>query len=565
MKNQRLRVFGLAFAASLCSLLLWSAPDALAAARTWDGSAANDNFSTATNWSTDVAPVNGDSIVIPYSVVLAGCSGDANLNNDLDSSTVTLAGISFTGSKPASCVADILITGNAIKVSGSILGNDVDDSFPYPKFQVGITATSPVTIQSIRSTAGLAIGTNAVTISGALFGGGVSGSGALTIDGYGSGGKGSGCSPTATPSPFGGDSSSFSGSITLLSSGAMTITKQTTDVARFASAITKQSDGLLSFALDNGQDMSLGTPITFNGGTVSASQEFDADCNVPGSNKTVTLSGDITLTADTTFSLTNVNLKFAGNVTGKDFVKLASGVNGTITFADNSQLTSQLKVWTIDNVSDCSNYDTAANNKVVVNADCSAAIGTDPAFPTEFRGILAGRGKVGHVKILSGGKLAPGESPGCLATGNLTLVSGATYDFEVGGATACTEYDQTRVTGTVDLGSGTLSVSRYNDFKPVKGQVYKIIDNDGADAITGTFANLPEGATFTVDGYVLKISYVGDGNDVTLTVMSVPAVPDTGFALLTANPLITFLSVMMASGGILVIARRYQRQLSAKR
>jgi hypothetical protein len=127
---------------------------------------------------------------------------------------------------------------------------------------------------------------------------------------------------------------------------------------------------------------------------------------------------------------------------------------------------------------------------------------------------------------MDGGVLAPGESSGCLTTGNLTFESGSTYEYEIAGTTECAGYDQTRVFGTVTLGNGTLDVRLLDDFTLQPGQTFKIIDNDGADAVGGTFSDLAEGATFTVDGAVFRISYVGgDGNDVVLSVVTVPDAP----------------------------------------
>jgi hypothetical protein len=51
--------------------------------------------------------------------------------------------------------------------------------------------------------------------------------------------------------------------------------------------------------------------------------------------------------------------------------------------------------------------------------------------------------------------------------------------------------------------------------------VFLLIDNDGTDAISGTFNGLPEGATVNVGPYPFRVSYVGEtGNDVTLTSLS---------------------------------------------
>jgi hypothetical protein len=72
------------------------------------------------------------------------------------------------------------------------------------------------------------------------------------------------------------------------------------------------------------------------------------------------------------------------------------------------------------------------------------------------------------------------------------------------------------VNGAVSL-SGTLSAA-FASFTPTVNAPIVLIDNDGADPISGAFDILPEGTEFTVGGIWMAISYVGGtGNDVTLT------------------------------------------------
>ncbi|HET9721796.1 MAG TPA: hypothetical protein VFP32_02085, partial [Candidatus Saccharimonadales bacterium] len=173
-------------------------------------------------------------------------------------------------------------------------------------------------------------------------------------------------------------------------------------------------------------------------------------------------------------------------------------------------------------------------------------------------GILKGTGTVGDLDVNTGGTVAPGHSPGCLSTGNLAL--NGTYQAEIGGTTACTGYDQMKVTGTVNLTGSTLVASLYNNYVPKVGESYTIIDNDGTDAVTGTFANLAEGATFKIGSNVLKVTYKGGtGNDVVLSVVSTPASPNTGFGGISARPGATFLASVLAGGAILGIARRTRK------
>jgi len=52
----------------------------------------------------------------------------------------------------------------------------------------------------------------------------------------------------------------------------------------------------------------------------------------------------------------------------------------------------------------------------------------------------------------------------------------------------------------------------------VVGDKFTIIQNDGSDAVVGTFAGLAEGATITQGGVTFTISYKGGtGHDVVLT------------------------------------------------
>ena len=55
---------------------------------------------------------------------------------------------------------------------------------------------------------------------------------------------------------------------------------------------------------------------------------------------------------------------------------------------------------------------------------------------------LSGTGTTVAVTVYAGGTLAPGDSPGILATDGVTLDTGATFSAEVNGATAGTDYDQ---------------------------------------------------------------------------------------------------------------------------
>ncbi|MDA1014323.1 MAG: Ig-like domain-containing protein [Planctomycetota bacterium] len=148
---------------------------------------------------------------------------------------------------------------------------------------------------------------------------------------------------------------------------------------------------------------------------------------------------------------------------------------------------------------------------------------------------MGGTGTVnGTVTVQSGGTLAPGVSPGKLNSGSVTFTSTANFDVELNGATVGTQYDQLNVTGSVTLGNATLNATL--GFVPSPGVEFIIINNDGGDAVGGTFNGLAQGATITVGGIPLFVSYVGgDGNDVVLTVDNVPPTV-TSIVRANANP-----------------------------
>jgi len=141
-------------------------------------------------------------------------------------------------------------------------------------------------------------------------------------------------------------------------------------------------------------------------------------------------------------------------------------------------------------------------------------------------GTLKGTGTACTITVSTGGTLSPGHSPGCLTSGNLTL--SGTFTAELAGNVPCDNYDQLQINGTIDLSNATLNTVLLNGFIPTVNQSFTLIRNDGSDLVNGAFTNLPEGASFVVNGINFKISYVGgDGNDVVITAL--PGLPHTGY------------------------------------
>jgi autotransporter-associated beta strand protein len=137
---------------------------------------------------------------------------------------------------------------------------------------------------------------------------------------------------------------------------------------------------------------------------------------------------------------------------------------------------------------------------------------------TVLGGTLGGTGSLGNLTA-GPGTVAPGMSPGTLTTKAVDLTNGA-LAVELNGA-AAGQFDQLKAVGAVDLTGSALSASL--GFTPNPGQKFTIIDNDGTDPVTGTFAGLPDNATPTIGGNTFRIDYDGGtGNDVALTAVLVP-------------------------------------------
>ncbi len=136
-------------------------------------------------------------------------------------------------------------------------------------------------------------------------------------------------------------------------------------------------------------------------------------------------------------------------------------------------------------------------------------------------GFFTGHGSIGPLTAINGTlqparhyPVPPGDAPGILNTGDLSLSSGTFATFVIAAAGP----SQLRVTGSTQVG-GFLSVTPDTRLQP--GTSYTLIANDGTDPVTGQFVNLPEGGTVTFGPVPLKVTYRGgDGNDVAVTAVS---------------------------------------------
>ncbi len=137
-------------------------------------------------------------------------------------------------------------------------------------------------------------------------------------------------------------------------------------------------------------------------------------------------------------------------------------------------------------------------------------------------GNLGGTGTVLNV-TLSGGSITPGvNNSGTLTvTGSAQLNAAASVNSYItsgspGGSTLLVTQ------GGFTAGGGTLGLTFHPAYVPYVGQVITLVDNQSMNAVSGTFAGLPEGSTLTQGGVQYRVSYAGGtGNDVTLTTTGV--------------------------------------------
>ena len=120
------------------------------------------------------------------------------------------------------------------------------------------------------------------------------------------------------------------------------------------------------------------------------------------------------------------------------------------------------------------------------------------------------------------GTLAPSGAP--TITGNVAINSGGRFAVQLNGPAAGIQYDQLTVSGTVTL-AGALDIAASTNLPP--GSTFTIINNTGAGAVSGTFLGKPNNSAFSTNGYNWRISYNGGtGNDVTLSLYSIPTISD---------------------------------------
>ncbi|MCL4204010.1 MAG: autotransporter-associated beta strand repeat-containing protein, partial [Pirellulaceae bacterium] len=306
-----------------------------------------------------------------------------------------------------------------------------------------------------------------------------------------------------------GAAARLSGTLTLSGSGSRNIDTATGSglvidgIVAGSTGFTKNGGGVLTLTRSNtlsgtsnlvagtveiGDDQAFGTGLLDLRGSAIRSTNSDtrsipnavslSDNTTFGSASTGNLvfTGDVNKGGGSkTMNVQNAATTFTGSVYGSGTGLIVKTGPGTLTLAGNNTYPGNT---TINEGTLLVNGSTAAGSAFTVNNDA----------------VLGGTGAIGGSVTLAAGSsstLSPGSpvsSTADLATGSLTLHSGTTLAMQINGLTPDTQYDQVRVTGSVNLGSATLDTTSSTISGTSLGDKVVLIENDGGDAVTGQFA-----------------------------------------------------------------------------
>ncbi|MFN6050101.1 MAG: hypothetical protein ACK47R_04665, partial [Planctomycetia bacterium] len=277
-----------------------------------------------------------------------------------------------------------------------------------------------------------------------------------------------------------------------------------------------------------------GAPVFLNTGTTSFSGTTSLTSGA-------TITGNATSTANLAGTIVfggAFNIGTAGNI---GLISIADGTQLTLnsssvisTFANPIQINGNnpgtlnlLGVGTLTLSGDSSASTQSGDNINVTNGTLLNVTGKVASAIALTNATLSGAGGTTGAVTTTVGNVAPG---GTLKTGAVTLGAATNYNIAVVSSSSANNVD---VTGAVNLGSAILNLTSVASGLQAGNQLI-IVNNDGSDAINGTFASLAEGATVSAkdasgNTVFFGISYKGTdgttGNDAVLTVLGVQTMP----------------------------------------
>jgi autotransporter-associated beta strand protein len=455
----------MAWSTILVAGLVMSLPQASpAATHTWTG-ATSASWSAAANWSELTAPAPGEA-----NVVLVFPLGAANQTNTND-----VAGLTVDSITVASASSPVYyITGNGLTLKTALTFSNAS-SGSYPQWHIPLTLGGDVAIgnsgrmSDLRATINLnghALTfncTNDIWVYDAI-----SGSGSLTKNSAGS-------LFLDAANTYSGPTVANAGNLYLANGAALG------DTGTGTTLYATSTLGLWGSAFTSAE------PLTFAGGGIKESAAH-------------TLSGAITLNANVNINVANGPLTISGPIGGTGGITKI-GHTGILYLAGTSNYLG---------VTEAQQGDLCVTGSITSNVSITGS-----------NARLMGSGSVGAISFAAPGTVYPlvGGTPAVLTSnGGFTGMPGAVFLVDV----KPSNYSRLVVNGPVNLAGITLmQTSSLPASFPPHGQTYKLIENDGADAVTGTFtsaatyASVPEGGMEPAWGVEFNITYAGNtGNDV---------------------------------------------------
>lgn len=432
----------------------------------WDGGGTDNHWKTDANWVGDVAPMPGDDLEFP--------TGAARLQT-------------FNDYAPGTNFRSILVSGLNYSYSGGAISIASDFTADLPN-STGDLPTVLVILPIILTGSPLTINAVNANTQSIHFTEPITGDGGIVKLGGG-------------PVIFSGANSYTA--LTDVRSGVLQITSNTAlgaagigNETMIAIGATLELSGITTSTAESISFIGRGVNRTVNGQVVSAG----AISQFSGNNS---LTGPLTLIGDALISgqiALNSSLTIANSIVelGGSFKLEIGQVGSGLIFASSSM-------------------NTYSGGTIATFNTQFDGQGVGPVIVTG--GFFRGNGSVGPLtstpSMGTGFDAEVVPSVGGMNTSDLNLAGRTRFDIEL------QDLGRFFTKGTVTLsGPLTVSLGTYGpDFEVQPGAIYRIIDNDGADAVVGTFLGLSEGAI--VPGasapVPLKISYHGgDGNDVVL-------------------------------------------------
>jgi autotransporter-associated beta strand protein len=535
----------LTLAATAAFFVTTVATTAAAATRTWDGGAADNNWTTAANWEGDVAPVAGDDLVFPAAAADKTTINDFPADTEFNSITFDESGYSVTGNRLV-LASSIVKTGEGIAtvscditLKGGAAGGPFDVIFSVPNSQGRLALNG-------------AIGGNDAVPATLV----KEGPGALTLEGANTF---AGQARLVAGAVYARHAQAF-GAPTAGTSVGMGFIYMEADIPAEPLFLKAPANNFTALACYTPAVCDWGGPIEVTEPNIGVTASTGKVLRLSG-----VISGDYLVTSGFgTIELNASNIYTGGTAAGSDlrlngdnrlpastrlgifrafdlngFSQTIAGLTGTSpgeAMIGASTLTLDVPAGALASYGGASSGTGALIKKgegIQYWNDLQAFTGLTTiqagtfALQGNMQGPVALQGGtfrgVGTLKALTatGGRLEPGlyqnvgENTAVLYTDALTLGADVTVAIDINGDNPGDNYDQVRPQGAVTLGNATLELTALPDLTAIFAAM--IVDNRSSSPIDGTFAGLPEGALISSNGKSFFITYTGgDGNDVVL-------------------------------------------------